>query len=122
MRIWLMLAGLNGAFAVAAGAYGWHWLAADEGARQMFMLASTYQMVHAAALLGTALLAISKPACRAVKTAGASFVAGIVLFCGTLYHFGPTGDVLIPGAAPVGGGLLIVGWLALAWAGVRHRS
>ena len=121
MRIWLILAGLNGFLAVGAGAYGWHWLAADEGARQMFMLASTYQMVHAAALLGTAWAADRLPGSQAVKVAGLGFTSGIVLFCGTLYYFGPTGDVLIPGAAPVGGFLLMAGWLALVWAAVRAK-
>ena len=118
-RLWLALAGLNGAIGVAAGAHGWHALGGDA----MFAIASTYQLVHAAALVGVAWLAArggGRPGWPAT-VAGACFALGIVLFTGTLYALVLLGVVLVPGAAPVGGLLLIAGWLALVWAAVTFR-
>jgi uncharacterized membrane protein YgdD (TMEM256/DUF423 family) len=38
---------------------------------------------------------------------------GTVLFSGSLYALGLGGSVPVPGAAPIGGGLLMIGWAAL---------
>ncbi|MEO5336210.1 MAG: DUF423 domain-containing protein [Magnetospirillum sp. WYHS-4] len=115
-RLWLVLAGLNGACAVAMGAYSWHALGTDANAREMMSFAVTYQMWHALALLGIAALA-GRGAGVLVQVAGAMFLGGIVLFSGTLYVLGLTGRVLLPYAAPIGGGLMILAWLFLSLAG-----
>ncbi|MDH5748539.1 MAG: DUF423 domain-containing protein [Rhodospirillales bacterium] len=113
MRLWLFFAGLNGLIAVAAGAYGWHWLQVDEGPRQIFMMGVDYQMWHALALLGVAWLADRRHRGRSftLSLAGTTFTLGILLFSGTLYVFGATGAILVPYAAPTGGFLLVFGWL-----------
>lgn len=114
MRPWLLLAGLNGLVAVAAGAYGWHRLAVSEAAmRDIFRVGVDYQMWHAMALLGVAWLAERRP--LQARIAGWAFSLGIVLFSGTLYVLGLTGEVPLSGAAPIGGVMLMVGWAALAW-------
>jgi uncharacterized membrane protein YgdD (TMEM256/DUF423 family) len=119
-RPWLVVAAINGLIAVAAGAYGWHSLeVADSGLRDIFLTGVDYQMWHALALLGVAWLAARRPDSRAVRVAGGAFVAGIVLFSGSLYATAMTGAVPLPGAAPAGGFCLIGGWAALAWAGWR---
>ncbi len=117
MALWLFLGTLNGLVAVAAGAYGWHSLGGDEGARKMFEIAVQYQMVHALALVAVAWLATRFDGRwrLPVHVAGAGFTLGIVLFSGTLYAFGLTGTVPVEGAAPFGGFLLMVGWGALMW-------
>lgn len=121
MALWLFLGGLNGLVAVAAGAYGWHSLGGDDGARKMFEIAVQYQMGHALALLGVAWLATRLEGRRRIPVhlAGAGFTLGIILFSGTLYAFGLTGLVPVEGAAPIGGFLLMVGWGALMWVAVR---
>jgi uncharacterized membrane protein YgdD (TMEM256/DUF423 family) len=112
---------LNGLVAVAAGAYGWHALGGDDGARTMFEIGVQYQMAHALALLAVAWLASREEGRRRIPVhiAGAAFTLGSILFSGTLYAFGLTGLVSIEGAAPAGGFLLMIGWLALMWTAVR---
>jgi uncharacterized membrane protein YgdD (TMEM256/DUF423 family) len=121
LAIWLFLGALNGLVAVAAGAYGWHSLAGDDGARKMFEIGVQYQMGHALALLAVAWLATRLEGRRLIPVhlAGAGFTLGIILFSGTLYAFGLTGLVPVEGAAPVGGMLLMIGWLALMWIAAR---
>ena len=121
MRLWLFLAAVNGLMAVIAGAFGWHWLDAASGTREIFAVGVDYQMWHALALLAVAWLA-SRTQARdpAVTVAGWSFTAGIVLFSGTLYAFGFLEYIPLEGAAPAGGGLLMLGWAALIWAAVRR--
>ncbi len=121
-RIWLVLAGLNGAVAVAAGAYASHGMAAPELARaqQWVELAGQYQLWHALALVGAAVLEArgSGPAGLAVRTFGWLVVAGTLLFCGTLYLQAFVGPLPVPMTAPLGGSALILGWLAAALAAV----
>lgn len=121
-RLWLCLGGLNGLLSVAAGAYGRHGALGDAG-REMFAIASQYQITHGLALLAVAWLASrSGSDLRTTTTvAGLAFTLGIVLFSGSLYWFGLTGAVPFAGSAPAGGMLLMAAWLALVWAGLRDR-
>ncbi|MEE8394043.1 MAG: DUF423 domain-containing protein [Rhodospirillales bacterium] len=131
MRLWLFLGALNGMIAVAAGAYGWHWLDVNEGFKDIFNMGVDYQMWHALALIGVAWLQSRQeatagqggadgPGITTISVAGWMFTIGIVLFSGTLYIFGHTGTTLVPGAAPIGGLCLIIGWAALMWAAVKE--
>lgn len=118
MRLWLFLGALNGMIAVGAGAYGWHGMGGDEGAREMFAISVQYQMMHALGLLAVAWLADRRGRAPSVTVAGIAFTAGIVLFSGSLYAFALTGAVPVEGAAPAGGFAFVVGWLALMWTAV----
>lgn len=115
-RIWLVFAALNGAAAVAAGAYATHGLAGDPHGRELFHTAGQYQMWHVLALLGLALLARRSvgPARIALRLAGWLFVVGITLFSGTLYALALNGPLPVPMTAPTGGSSLILGWIVLA--------
>ncbi|QNT68511.1 DUF423 domain-containing protein [Defluviicoccus vanus] len=116
----LLLAAINGLLSVAAGAYGRHG-PFDAYAREMFAIASQYQITHALALLAVAWLAsVAARDRRLVAIAGAAFIIGIVLFSGSLYWFAIIGAVPFAGSAPAGGMLLMLGWLLLIVFAVRN--
>lgn len=72
-----------------------------------------YQMYHALALVAAGALARVAPS-RAAAWAGGLWVAGVVIFSGTLYALALTGLRWFGAITPVGGVLLLAGWLALA--------
>ena len=119
-RVWLALAAVNGLLGVALGAWGAHGLAAPPERVEAFRTAVTYQMWHALALLGVAILRARGPG-LALDAAGALFLAGIVLFSGSLYAVGVSGAAPVRMAAPVGGLALMAGWACLiVWAAVQR--
>ncbi len=125
-RIWIVFAALNGAMAVGTGAYASHALAAQPQAQDWFRIAGQYQMAHALALvllvaLGGRIGSGGKGR-LALRVAGWLFVAGILLFCGTLYALGTVGPLPVPMTAPAGGWSFMLGWLALAVAALRARG
>lgn len=121
MNRWLVVAGLSGATAVAAGAFGAHVLRDVLGAaqRETFETAARYHLVHALALAAVALLAARAPGARAVDAAGWLFALGTVVFSGSLYALVLSGQRWLGAVTPIGGVLLIGGWLTLAWIGWR---
>jgi uncharacterized membrane protein YgdD (TMEM256/DUF423 family) len=119
---WLVVAAISGGVATFAGAYGWHWLEADDGGREMFNMGVQYHMWHSLALLAVAWFTEQRRNTNAAKwgnLAGGLFLAGIVLFSGTLYTLGISGELLLSGAAPAGGVALMAGWAVLAFAATR---
>jgi uncharacterized membrane protein YgdD (TMEM256/DUF423 family) len=72
-----------------------------------------YHMYHALALLLTAALA-GRADSRAVIAAGWLFVAGIVLFSGSLYLLAVTGVTVLGAITPFGGVAFLAGWICLA--------
>lgn len=118
-RVWLMLGGVSGALAVGFGAYAAHGFPDAPQAAEWVEKASRYQMYHALALL--ALAGRQRPGSSLTALAGVFFVAGTILFCGTLYTLAlsgwPVGRV-----APFGGTSFILGWLVLGLSGLIGRS
>ena len=119
-RVWLALAGVNGLLGVALGAYAAHGLTAPPERVEIFRTAVSYQMWHALALLGVAVLRANRPSLT-LDIAGALFVTGLLLFCGTLYAIGLAGAAPVRLAAPVGGLALMAGWAALIVFAVTYR-
>jgi uncharacterized membrane protein YgdD (TMEM256/DUF423 family) len=123
-RLWLVCAGLAGIVTVAAGAMGAHLLgAADPRAALLVGTASQYGMYHALALLGLAALA-GRPefvAARTRRAAGALFLAGIVLFSGSLYILALGGPRAAGYVTPFGGLAFLLGWAALAVGALSAR-
>ena len=112
----IALGALNGAIAVAAGAFGAHGLRSrlEPRALEIFETAARYQMFHALALIACGVIAT-----RGATTAGWLFQAGILVFSGSLYALALT-DVKILGAiTPLGGLAFLAGWLWLAWTAWR---
>ena len=121
----LMLAGLFGAFAVAAGAYASHGLGAIRPARsvELWQMASQYQLIHAVAIVGTVLLRRMLPdAPRRLLGAGLAFAIGAVLFPGALYALGWWGPSMMGAVAPLGGLAFILGWLLLGSAALGRKG
>jgi len=87
----------------------------------VFNTAARYQLIHAVALLVVALLAHQSRR-RAVVFAGWGFVGGVLLFSGSLYVLALSGARWFGAITPIGGVLLIAGWLALAWSAWRPRA
>lgn len=120
MRAWVLLAGLNGLMAVGMGAYAAHGLAGDAVLQALAERASQYQLLHALALLAADRLAADGR--RVAHGAGVLFLAGMVLFSGSLYARALTGAPLpIPMVTPAGGMSLMAGWLLLALSGFGRR-
>ena len=119
-RIWVALAGLAGASAVAAAASATHGLADRLDPVSLAALRSGVQMHgwHALALFGVGLWAPHGG--RLAHAAGVAFAAGLVLFCAAVYAFA-LGGPAITALAPVGGTLLILGWLLLGASALRAR-
>lgn len=122
MRLWMILAGLAGALAVAVGAFAAHAMegAADARAVALVNKAADYMLWHSLALGLVAVLAERMPGRRSIAAAGGLFTIGIALFCGSLLTIAFTGWSGAAAAAPFGGTSFILGWLALAWAGLRR--
>ncbi|NOT02765.1 MAG: DUF423 domain-containing protein [Phycisphaerales bacterium] len=119
-NIWAAVAAVNGMISVAAGAFGAHALRPRLSARHMeiFETAARYHMYHALALLAVAWLMSRNPSAW-LAGAGWSFGVGIVFFTGSLYAVAVTGLGRIGFFTPIGGLLLMIGWLLLAVAAVR---
>jgi uncharacterized membrane protein YgdD (TMEM256/DUF423 family) len=119
-RVFLALGALSALVAVAAGAFGAHALrnrlAPDT--LSVFEISARYQMYHALALLAVAWVVSRWPSGAAV-TAGWLFVAGTVIFSGSLYLLSLTGQRWLGVITPLGGLAFILGWAALAWAALR---
>jgi uncharacterized membrane protein YgdD (TMEM256/DUF423 family) len=106
------------AIAVAAGAFGAHGLRGMVPADLLlvFETAVRYQIYHAFALLVTGILLIgaAEDAGRRLRQASFAFLAGTILFSGSLYLMALTG-IRWPGAiTPAGGVCFLAGWGLLA--------
>jgi uncharacterized membrane protein YgdD (TMEM256/DUF423 family) len=107
-------------FAVLAGAFGAHALRTrlDDAALAIWETAARYQMYHGLALLAS----IALPPVRAPRLLGACricFLAGVVLFSGSLYALALTGRGALGAITPIGGTVLLAGWGCLALALLR---
>ena len=120
-RHFLGIGALSACVAVAAGAFGAHGLRDLVSADRLIVweTAARYQMYHALGLLIVAYLASQKAAGPA-KIGGWLFVAGTILFSGSLYTLTLTGITILGAITPLGGLAFIAGWLVLAW-GVWRR-
>lgn len=120
-KTFLLLGSLFGGLAVALGAFGAHAMSGRFSASLLgtFETAVRYQFYHALALVLVAVLLVSRPQLAAATWAGWFFVAGIVIFSGSLYVLVFGGLRWMGAITPIGGVAFITGWLLLAWAALR---
>jgi uncharacterized membrane protein YgdD (TMEM256/DUF423 family) len=115
-RVFAGLGAVSAGLAVALGAFAAHMLR-DRVAPEMLVTFETgarYHMYHALGLLAVAWAATRWPG-AGVTAAGWLFVAGTLLFSGSLYLLVLTGQRWLGAVTPLGGLAFLAGWVALAW-------
>jgi len=109
-RSMIRLAGLSGAFAVGLGAYGAHVIMKNDNISEDQK--NSYRTANLYHFIGTFGLVASSLSKYPIVT-GVLMATGTLLFCGTCYCHGITGNTKITGLAPFGGTTLILAWLSL---------
>ncbi len=112
MKKYTQIGAILGAICVGIGAFGAHGLKKmleANGTGDTFETATKYLFYHALALV---LLGFFQPS-KYANRSGISFIAGIIIFSGSLYIICFTGIKTFGAVAPLGGVLLILGWVFL---------
>jgi uncharacterized membrane protein YgdD (TMEM256/DUF423 family) len=111
MFLLMAIAGIFGAAGVGAAAISVHRATGPD-----LQIAAYFLLFHAAAIAGIAGSTVRPHAGFLVS---ASVLAtGVCLFCGDLTLRALVGTPLFPTAAPIGGTLLLLGWLTLTFAAI----
>lgn len=115
---WTATGALSALVAVAAGAFGAHALKAhlEPSALHTWEVGVRYQMYHA---LGLLLVGQLQARDAGMRWVGWCFVAGTVLFSGSLYGLALTGLRFFGPITPIGGVLFMLGWAILATRSLR---
>ncbi|REJ09321.1 DUF423 domain-containing protein [Halobacillus trueperi] len=121
MKLFLILAVINGFLSVALGAFGAHGLEGkvSEKGLDQWGKAVDYQMFHTMALFVTALL-MSKIQTGVMTGAGWFFLIGILLFSGSLYIYATSGIKVFAMITPLGGLSFLIGWILLGYAVIKY--
>ena len=117
---WIFLGALLGAVSVMAGAFGAHGLASRLDARslELWETAARYLIYGAFALILVGLLG-RQGAVRGVAGAGWCLLLGSLVFSGTVGALALGGPRWLGAVTPLGGTLLIAGFLLFAWAALK---
>jgi uncharacterized membrane protein YgdD (TMEM256/DUF423 family) len=112
---------------VAMGAFGAHMLKdrLDPEMLEVWRTGVLYQGLHALALVLCGVLHLVRRSLGAAPSSGAAgwaFLAGTLLFSGSLYGLALGGPSWLGPITPIGGTAFIVGWLLLAWQGLPQSS
>ncbi len=120
LRLFFALGSGFALIAVITGAFAAHTLKSrlSPDMFQVFEVAVRYQMYHALGLIAVA-WAASQWSSQLITASGWLFVAGIVIFSGSLYILSLTGARWLGAITPIGGVAFIIGWGCLLWAAIR---
>jgi uncharacterized membrane protein YgdD (TMEM256/DUF423 family) len=113
-RVFFSIGALSAFISVAAGAFGAHGLRDRLSSEYLavFETAARYQMYHALGLLAVA-WAVARWPGSLPQWSGWLFVAGTLLFSGSLYALALTGVRWLGAITPLGGVAFLLGWLCL---------
>ena len=116
-RNFLLVGAILGFLGVAIGAFGAHALRGRLPPEMLsvFEIGVRYQMYHVLALLIVATVIGRAGPARLLIISGWSFVAGILIFSGSLYALALTGTTTFGAITPIGGLGLLIGWACLAF-------
>ena len=125
MKLWVILGSLNAFLAVGLGAMGAHAIKGPidkiDEMKETFQSANRYHFYSALGLILIGLLA-DRLHETGIMVSGICIALGMVMFCTPVYFMGMTGKTLAPfPIAPVGGTLMMIGWIALAVAAWMGR-
>ena len=122
-RLFLVAGCIAALLAVAAGAFGAHALKTRLSPEMLavFKTGVEYQYYHAFGLILVGLAVIHLPESRALRGAGMTMLAGIVLFSGSLYLLALSGATWLGAVTPLGGACFMVAWALFAGAFIRGR-
>lgn len=112
----IAVAALAAGSCVALGAYGSHVLDADADIKLMWDKGVSYQMWHSLGAIAAAWLATQRmgKARMLALMAGWAMVLGGLVFASILYHFAIYETIYLHGAAPMGGYMMMAGWVGVA--------
>ncbi len=115
-RLFFLVGSISALIAVVLGAFGAHGLKGRLTTEMLnaFEVGVRYQIYHALALLAVA-WAFSRWPRAEVTAAGWLFVAGTIIFSGSLYLLSLTGVRWIGAITPIGGVAFLLGLLSLVW-------
>jgi len=118
--LWITIGALLGGLSVGLGAFGAHALKNRLPVESLavFETGARYQMYHAIVLLFVGILSI-KVDSWLITSAGLCFTLGTILFSTSLYMLVLTDNKALGIITPIGGSILIIGWLLLSIAALR---
>ena len=116
-----IIASVLGLIGVFAGVLGSHAVSMNPEISRVFGIAQTFLFFHVPVVLFTGYLA-SKNLSNLFRYASVIFLSGIILFSGNLYLYCFTGILLFRKFTPMGGMLLMVGWITLAYSFIKLKG
>ena len=116
LRTWMSLAAVGGFLAVAFGAFAAHGIA-DPKAQAWMHTGATYAFMHTLAVFAAAFV-VSQGGSHA-RFAPPLFLAGTVIFSGSLFAIALGAPRWFGAITPIGGTLFLAGWAVLAWAALQ---
>ncbi|MGE8540555.1 MAG: DUF423 domain-containing protein [Acinetobacter sp.] len=121
--MWIGISAINLALAVMLGAFGAHGLKKIASAEQLawWQTATDYFFYHALGLLALAIISKIIPQLP-IKVSFWLIQTGILFFCGSLYIMALGLPRILGAITPIGGALMILGWLILAWNAFKYAK
>ncbi|WP_059104197.1 DUF423 domain-containing protein [Shouchella shacheensis] len=121
-RLFLFIGSIVMAASVVIGAFGAHGLEGRLSTRMMenYQTGVQYHMIHGLGILAVGLLMTRVGSTGLLSGSGWAFLAGVVLFSGSLYVMALTGMTKLGAITPIGGLAFIVGWVLLGIAALRQ--
>ena len=118
---WILLGALLGATFVLHAAFGAHWLERNVEAEQLewWKKGAFHHGIHALALVGFGMFRKTR---ETSDLPGWLLFTGLLIFSSTLYVMALGGPSWLGALTPVGGSLLVLGWLAFAWVARRGEE
>ena len=111
-KTFLALGGVAALLAVALGAFGAHALKSRIPPEMLAVWHTgvEYHVYHALGLLAVGIVAAQLPDSTLLKWSGWLMLAGILLFCGSLYALALSGERWLGALTPVGGLTFLAAW------------